>query len=108
MGKRLPYTPASKIRSAIGKLFLRSREYSAVLKRDNYSCVRCGVKRSTSKGKEQSVEVHHKKEGFNKRFKELERLIRELILVHPDEMETLCPTCHREEHGNANNPSNKK
>ena len=78
---------------------MRSREHQTVLKRDNYSCCRCGVKRSKAKGREQNVEVHHKKAEFNKRFNELERLIRELILVSPDEMETLCPKCHDKEHG---------
>ena len=98
MGKRLPYTPKSNIMAAIRRLFLRSREHQTVLKRDNYSCCRCGVKRSKAKGREQNVEVHHKKAEFNKRFKELERLIRELILVSPDEMETLCKECHLKEH----------
>ncbi len=99
MGKRLPHTPSSQIMGAIRRLFLRSREHQAVLKRDKYSCVRCGVKKSTAKGREQKVQVHHKKAEFNNRFKELESLIRELILVPPDEMETLCPECHNKEHG---------
>ena len=59
-GKRLPNTPRSKVRAALRQLWLRSRERAAALKREKYTCQRCGVKQSKAKGKEQKVEVHHK------------------------------------------------
>lgn len=99
MSKRLPHTPKSKILASTRRLFLRSRERQTALKRDRYSCCRCGAKQSRAKGREVYVEVHHKRAEFNKRFAELEAKIRELILVSPDELETLCVKCHDKEHG---------
>jgi len=58
MGKRLPYTPNSKIKAAVRSLFLRSRERAEAKKRDGYACKRCGKKQSKAKGREVSVEVH--------------------------------------------------
>jgi 5-methylcytosine-specific restriction endonuclease McrA len=106
MSKRLPYTPASQIRTALRKLWLRSRERQAALKRDGYSCQRCGVKQSKAKGKEQTVEVHHQYgiDGWDYLIGQ----IRLHLLINPELLETLCPECHKKEHGNANNPSNKE
>ena len=44
MGKRLEYTPNSKIRQALRQLWLRSRERASALKRDKYTCQICGDK----------------------------------------------------------------
>lgn len=92
--RKLPYTPNSRIRSALRRLFLRSRERAAALKRDGYTCCKCGLKQSRAKGKEAYVEVHHKN-GIN--WDGLIALIREKLLQTPDEMETLCDGCHKEE-----------
>ena len=94
MGKRLPYTPNSQIRSALRKLWLRSRERSARLKADNYTCQRCGAKQSNAKGREISVEVHHRN-GVD--WTGLFDDIRRRLLVDPAEMETLCKSCHDKE-----------
>ena len=59
MGKKLPYTPNSRIKSALRQLWLRSRERALTLQRDQYTCQSCGVKQSRKKGFEVSVEVHH-------------------------------------------------
>ena len=96
MGKRLEYTPNSKIRQALRIVWLRSRERGKALKRDKNTCVRCGRKASVAKGKEFKVEVHHKHmidwEGVC-------QLIRERVLQTPDDLETLCKECHgKEEH----------
>ena len=53
MGKKLPTTPRSRVRSALRKLWLSSRERSAALKREEYCCEVCSVKQSTAKGREQ-------------------------------------------------------
>ena len=95
MGKRLPYTPSSQIRTALRRLWLRSRERQAALKRDGYYCQRCGVKQSKAKGKEQAVEVHHKNGIEN--WPELIGAIRKYLLIDHEQLETLCPKCHKED-----------
>ena len=94
MGKRLPYTPNSKIKAALRQLWLRSREHSATLKRDGYTCQKCGKKQSRAKGREVFVEVHHKAGVTN--WQEIYDVIRRCLLCDPDEMETLCKDCHKE------------
>ena len=95
MGKRLEYTPNSKIKAALRQLFLRSRERGNAIKRDRYTCQKCGKKQSRAKGKEVFVEVHHKEGVVN--WDEIYRVVREYLLCSPDNMETLCKDCHREE-----------
>lgn len=92
MGKKLPHTPNSQIRSALRKLFLRSRERAAVLKRDGYTCQKCGAKQSRAKGREVFVEVHHR--GGVTNWEALFEAVREHLLCDPDKMETLCVDCH--------------
>jgi 5-methylcytosine-specific restriction endonuclease McrA len=94
VGKRLPYTPNTKIKNALRMLFLRSRERAAAIKRDKYTCCRCGIKKSTAKGREVAVEVHHKAGVLN--WDELYAVIRQYLLCDPDGMETLCKECHAE------------
>jgi len=95
MGKKLPYTPNSQIRSALRQLWLRSRERAAAIKRDNYTCQRCGGKQSKAKGREFKVEVHHKSGVEN--WQELYNAVRKHLLVDPEHLETLCPKCHKRE-----------
>lgn len=95
MGKKLPYTPNSQIRSALRRLWLRSREHSAALKRDKYTCKSCGKKKSRAKGKEVSVEVHHRDGVCN--WDEIFKAIRDNLLCDPSELETLCKDCHDHE-----------
>jgi len=97
MGKRLPNTPRSKVRAALRQLWLRSRERAAALKREKYTCQRCGVKQSKAKGKEQKVEVHHK-EGIGNWEIVIDAIIAE-ILCDPSNLEVVCPNCHDKEHG---------
>jgi len=92
--KKLPYTPNSQIRSALRNLTLRSRERSAAIKRDKYTCQVCGRKQSKAKGKEFKVEVHHKAGIPN--WAAIFEAIRKYLLIHPDEQITLCKKCHEE------------
>ena len=92
MGRRVPHTPTSQIKSALRKLWLRSRERRAALKRDSYTCT-CGRKQSKAKGREIAVEVHHLR-GI--RWKEMMEFIRAELLVDPEELQTLCVECHKE------------
>lgn len=88
-------TPKSQIKNALRRLWLMSKERAEALKRDNYSCQKCGVKQSKRKGFEVKVEVHHKS-GKNI-LEELYELIYKMLLVHPDELETNCVECHKKE-----------
>ena len=97
MGKRLPNTPRSTVRASLRKLWLRSRERAAALKREKYTCQRCGVKQSKAKGKEQKVEVHHK-EGIGNWEIVIDAIIKE-ILCDPSNLEVVCQNCHDKEHG---------
>ena len=94
MGKRLPHTTNSTIRASLRRLFLRSRERAAALKRDKYTCLSCGKKQSRAKGKEVYVEVHHKEYVLN--WDALFYAIREYLLCDPKFMEVLCKDCHKE------------
>jgi 5-methylcytosine-specific restriction endonuclease McrA len=92
--KRLPTTPRSQVRSAIRRLWLRSRERNAALKRDKYVCQECGKKQSRRKGQEVKVQVHHL-DGI-----EWEKVIDYLyrhVLVNPSALQTLCKECHDKE-----------
>lgn len=91
MGKRLPHTPTSKIRSALRKLWLQSRERAAALKRTGYCCERCGVKQSVAKGREVRLEVHHIN-GIQ--WFEMIEYVRQQLLVPPEELMPLCQDCH--------------
>lgn len=95
MGKRLPNTPRSKVRSALRQLFLRSRERAACLKEAQYTCARCGAKQSKAKGQEVAVEVHHRAKILN--WDKLIDMIYEELLCDPNNLETLCKSCHGDE-----------
>lgn len=77
---------------ALRQLWLRSRERAAALKRDKYTCKKCGAKQSRAKGKEIKVEVHHMN-GI-----EWEKIIDYVfcyLLCDPKELETVCLDCHK-------------
>ncbi len=95
LGKRLPHTPRSKVRSALRQLWLRSRERAAALKRDKYTCQACHRKQSKAKGKEFAVEVHHK-DGIPNWEAVIDAVFK-YILCDPDHLETLCGECHKKE-----------
>lgn len=92
MKRKDDMTPRSKVRQALRQLSLRSRERAAALKRDKYTCQKCGVKQSKAKGKEISVEVHHKR-GIGNWEAVIDMIYKE-ILCDPQFMEVLCAECH--------------
>ncbi len=96
MGRKLPNTPRSKVRAALRQLWLRSRERAAALKRDKYTCQSCGRKQSKAKGKEFSVQVHHK-EGVANWDVIIDSVFNNL-LCGPEYLETMCKGCHDNEH----------
>jgi len=95
MGKKQPNTPRSRVKSALRQLWLRSRERAAALKRDNYTCQKCGRKQSKAKGNEFKVEEHHI-DGIQ--WEDMVDYIFKHLLVNPSRLRTLCKGCHDEEH----------
>jgi len=97
MAKRLPHTPSSIIRNALRRLSLRCRERTTALKRDKYTCVRCGKKKSMAKGRECKVEAHHARRRPD--WGRVEEVIREELLQTAGDWECLCEDCHGKAHG---------
>lgn len=97
MGKKTLHTPRSRVRAALRALWLRSRERSAALKRENYCCEECGVKQSTAKGREVKLEVHHLRKGGIEWEQMIDCVYRHL-LCDPKELMVLCKSCHCESH----------
>ena len=95
MGKKLAYTPRSRIKGAVRQLWLRSRERLAALKRDGYTCQCCGRKQSKAKGREFKVEVHHKEGILN--WDALYKAVYKYLLCDPKHLITLCRECHDKE-----------
>lgn len=88
-------TPRSRIKGMLRQIFLRSKERSAALKRDKYTCQLCGRKQSKKKGQECKVQVHHKK-GIHVWDDIIEMIYKEL-LCNIDDLQTLCVECHDKE-----------
>ncbi len=91
--KKLLYTPNSRIRSTLRRLFLHSRERAQALKRDKYTCQKCRLKQNRAKGREAYVECHHRKGVCN--WSALFKSIRKYLLCNPKHLETLCKKCHQ-------------
>ena len=88
-------TNKTRIVPALRQLFLRSRERATALKREQYTCQICKVKKSQKKGHEVSVRVHHK-DGIQWDALVLE--VRKYLLCSPDKMQVLCKDCHKKTH----------
>ena len=87
-----PSTPRSQVRSALRRLWLRSRERAATLKRDGYKCVDCGVKQSRAKGREEYVEVDHLP-GIQ--WEQMIDYIFQHLLINPIGLDTVCKEHHK-------------
>ena len=94
MGKKLKYTPRSRIRSVLRQhIWLRSRERAAALKRESYTCEICKRKQSKAKGKEFKVEVHHLAGVAN--WEGLIDSVYKDLLCDPENLQVLCKECHK-------------
>jgi len=94
--KRKPITPRSKIKNALRRLWLYSRERNEALKLAGRCCAACGVKASVAKGREQKLEVHHK-EGIGI-WEKVTDLIYAELLTSQEKLQVLCPECHKKIH----------
>lgn len=90
-----PITPNSQIKSALHRLFLRSRERSYAVKRDANTCQECGKKGSKAKGREVKTEIHHL-DGVE--WNNIIAYIRRHLLCDPSKLECLCSECHKGVH----------
>lgn len=96
MPKKSERTPRSRVRAALRQLWLRSRERAMALKLEHYTCEECNAKQSKAKGKRVDIEVHHKSGHVDWDFL-IDEVFR-VLLVHPDNLEVLCKSCHRKIH----------
>lgn len=102
MGKKLPYTPKSRIQNWIRRGWTQSRERAKVLKEGEYTCCQCDRKQSRTKGKEVYIEVHHlKRIDWGK----IVEFIRKEVLDKPQEC--LCRDCHKKETKKQNEEAHK-
>ena len=88
-------TPRGRVRSALRRLWLYSRERNAAIQEAHYTCKKCGIKQSKKKGFEVKVEVHHK-EGIGN-WEKVINIIFEELLCSVDKLEVLCKECHKKE-----------
>jgi len=96
MGTKKPNTPRSKVKVALRRLWLQSRERSKALKDTGYCCSECGIKQSVTKGKEVKLEVHHDP-PIN--WNGIVDLIFERLLN--SNQKPLCKDCHKKQHEKA-------
>jgi len=89
-------TSNSYIMGRIRQIFLTSRERAYATKRDDYTCQKCFKRMSKRKGHEVYLDVHHV-EPIGDAWKEIFKIMREKILVHPDKLQCLCRECHKNE-----------
>ena len=94
--KKLPNTPRSRIKNALRRLWLQSRERAKALKDAEYRCIDCGVKQSSAKGSVVKLEVHHDPpiswDGV------VDLIIERLLNVN---QYPLCKDCHKAKHEEA-------
>lgn len=95
MGRKLPATPRSSVRSALRQVWLRSRERAAALKREGNCCEECGRKASKARGRVLKIEVHHR-DGVS--WDKIMDYTYRHLLVEPSRLECLCEDCHAERH----------
>ena len=97
MSAKKPWTPRSRIRSAIRLLWMKSRERAKVLKDAEYRCSECNIKQ-TRAGKDKTkwvyLEVHHV--SMIDVWNEIIDLIAKKILE--SEQICLCKKCHHDLH----------
>jgi len=95
VSRKKPHTPRSLVKTALRRLWMRSRERAAALKREHYTCEGCGRKQSKAKGREFAIEVHHR-HGID--WNQIIDLIILRVLQDESKLEVLCAECHEKQH----------
>lgn len=93
--RKKPITPASRIKSALGAVWLRSRERGEAVRLAGNICQCCGKKGSAAKGREVKIEVHHIEGG---EWDKIIAYIRRVLLVDPSKLAVVCSDCHKQIH----------
>lgn len=93
--RKKPQTPRSRVRSALRRVWLMSRERAAALKLSGHKCEACGELSVDRKGGTVKLEVHHLN-GIE--WENIIDYVFRHILVDPKELEVLCKDCHAKEH----------
>jgi len=101
--RRKPVTPRSRVRSALRRLWLTSRERAEALKLAHYTCRGCGAKQSRAAGREVFVEVHH--QNMVENWEKLIDMVYESLLCKPDDLIVLCHDCHDKVHNEDGGPT---
>jgi len=96
MGKRVEYTPKSRITSALRTVWMRSRERAAAIKQTNGHCVTCNAKQTSAKGRVVKLQVHHAYHRPN--WDRIIKVVMEELLQTPDQLWPMCKGCHVELH----------
>jgi hypothetical protein len=95
VSRKKPHTPRSLVKTSLRRLWMRSRERAAALKREHYTCEECHRKQSKAKGREFAVEVHHR-HGID--WNQIIDLIILRVLQDESKLEVLCAECHDKQH----------
>ena len=86
-----------RLRAALRQVWLRSPERAAALKRDNYTCQKCGGKqRMQNKVYVFKVQVHHL-DGIMDWKAVLDFIMSSGLFCKRKYLKTLCKKCHDEE-----------
>lgn len=89
VSRKKPNTPRGRVKSVLRRLFFKSRERSAAIRREKGCCERCGA--SPKLDKEVKIEVHHKK---GVKWEQMLNMLYKELLCNPEELEVLCSKCH--------------
>jgi hypothetical protein len=90
------FTSDYQIKAALHRMWLNSVERRTALKNAEYKCEDCDVKQTKTKDKEVKLQVHHKRGHVN--WARIIAVIREELLVPPEELAALCEPCHDGKH----------
>lgn len=90
------FTSDYQIKAGLHRIWLNSVERRTALKNAEYKCEDCDVKQTTAKGAEVKLQVHHKRGHVN--WARIIAVIREELLVSPEELAALCEPCHDGRH----------
>ncbi len=96
--KKSDITTKAWLTSGLRRMWMKSKERYAAIKRDNATCVKCGRKRSVAKGREVKINVHHKSGKID--WDAIVEVLKRELFVPVEELEVECVECHKKEKEN--------